>query len=152
MARCLRRPASARAAMPSNSGERWLISMTDMPVPRQSSSSSRMRSSTGMGRAAGPALKLKARLMLCAETVAKLTIDQSFPGAAVWRGRGHAHACLRRITEDGGASEVRLSAGKKSGEAGEQARMGFDFCWFEQHPLDLAPGQRALALLISELS
>src|SRR5215471_13500978 len=47
--------------MLSNSGERWLISITDMPEPCQSSSSSRMRSSTESGRALGPALKLWTR-------------------------------------------------------------------------------------------
>src|SRR5947208_2534749 len=47
--------------MLSNSGERWLISITDMPEPRQSSSSSRMRSSTESGSALGPALKLWTR-------------------------------------------------------------------------------------------
>src|SRR5262245_30850436 len=47
--------------MLSNSGERWLISITDMPEPRQSSSSSRMRSRTASGRALGPALKLWTR-------------------------------------------------------------------------------------------
>src|SRR5262245_33823313 len=52
--------------MLSNSGERWLISITDIPEPRQSSSSSRMRSSTGSGRALGPALKLWTRWMAMA--------------------------------------------------------------------------------------
>src|SRR5215471_7537233 len=67
-ARCLRKPASAAALMLSNSGDRWLISITDMPEPRQSSSSSRMRSSTATGRAAGPALKLKTRFVAGAIT------------------------------------------------------------------------------------
>src|ERR1700737_3369909 len=40
---------------------RWLISITDMPLPCQSSNSSRMRSSTGSGSAPGPALKLCTR-------------------------------------------------------------------------------------------
>src|SRR5215813_10726269 len=54
--------------MLSNSGERWLISITDIPEPRQSSSSSRMRSSTASGKAAGPALKLKTRFVAGAVT------------------------------------------------------------------------------------
>src|SRR5882762_5790590 len=54
--------------MDSNSGERWLISITDMPEPRQSSNSSRMRSSTASGSAAGPALKLKTRFRAGAVT------------------------------------------------------------------------------------
>src|SRR5207244_2220385 len=42
---------------------RWLISITDMPDPCQSSISSAAWRSTGSGRAAGPALKLKTRVM-----------------------------------------------------------------------------------------
>src|SRR3982751_1580987 len=44
-----------------NSLPRWLISITDMPLPCQSSSSSAARRRTGSGRAAGPGLKLKGR-------------------------------------------------------------------------------------------
>src|SRR5512147_2263093 len=46
-----------------NSGPRWLISITDMPLPRQSSISSAACRSTLSGSAAGPALKLKARVI-----------------------------------------------------------------------------------------
>src|ERR1700756_2674054 len=60
--------------MLSNSGERWLISITDMPEPRQSSNSSRMRSSTESGNALGPALKLKTRFTEIAEAVDEDTI------------------------------------------------------------------------------
>src|SRR5207237_5847688 len=74
MARRLRSFCSAAALMLSYSGERWLISMTDMPLPRQSSSSSLMRSRTGRGRAAGPALKLKMRFVVGAEAVVVLTV------------------------------------------------------------------------------
>src|SRR5690606_39309005 len=42
---------------------RWLTSMTDIPLPRQSSSSACARSSTGSGSIAGPGLKLKTRFM-----------------------------------------------------------------------------------------
>jgi hypothetical protein len=63
--------------MLSNSGERWLISITDIPLPRQSSSSSRMRSSTGSGRAPGPALKLCTRLTARSEAIDVLTLDDS---------------------------------------------------------------------------
>jgi hypothetical protein len=43
---------------------RWLISITDAPLERQSISSSRTLSSTGSGNMAGPALKLKTRMEL----------------------------------------------------------------------------------------
>ena len=46
-----------------NSLPRWLISITDMPEPCQSSISSAAWRSTGSGSAAGPALKLKTRVM-----------------------------------------------------------------------------------------
>src|SRR2546427_5604065 len=42
-----------------NSLPRWLISITDIPLPRQSSISSPARESTSAGSMAGPALKLK---------------------------------------------------------------------------------------------
>src|SRR5215813_13339622 len=44
-----------------NALPRWLISITDMPLPRQSSISSAAWRSTGSGSAAGPAPKLKTR-------------------------------------------------------------------------------------------
>src|SRR5690349_18847208 len=46
-----------------NSLPRWLISITHMPVPCQSSISSPARASTSSGSTAGPALKLKMRAM-----------------------------------------------------------------------------------------
>src|SRR2546423_12276287 len=46
-----------------NSLPRWLISITDIPEPCQSSISSAACRSTDSGRAAGPALKLKTRVM-----------------------------------------------------------------------------------------
>src|SRR5439155_1537921 len=49
--------------MPTNSLPRWLISITHMPVPCQSSISSPARASTSSGSTAGPALKLKMRAM-----------------------------------------------------------------------------------------
>src|SRR5947207_14688156 len=67
--------------MLSNSGERWLISMTDMPEPRQSSNSSRMRSSTESGSALGPALKLKTRFTDVREALNEDTIWNS----SLWR-------------------------------------------------------------------
>src|SRR5213592_1869076 len=45
-----------------NSLPRWLISITDMPDPCQSSISEAAFSSTSSGRTAGPALKLKTRV------------------------------------------------------------------------------------------
>jgi hypothetical protein len=47
-----------------NSLPRWLISITLMPLPCQSSISAAAWRSTGSGRAAGPALKLKTRVMV----------------------------------------------------------------------------------------
>src|SRR5512139_3031800 len=44
-----------------NSLPRWLISITDMPLPRQSSISSRACTRTSSGSTAGPALKLYTR-------------------------------------------------------------------------------------------
>src|SRR3990167_10550473 len=49
--------------MEMNSLPRWLISITDMPLPCQSSISSAALRSTGSGRVEGPGLKLKARVM-----------------------------------------------------------------------------------------
>src|SRR5262245_48327565 len=46
-----------------NSWPRWLISITDMPEPCQSSISEAACSRTSSGRTAGPALKLKTRLL-----------------------------------------------------------------------------------------
>src|SRR5581483_9282435 len=57
--RSCRRSASACSAIETNSLPRWLISITDMPDPRQSSISSRACASTSSGNTAGPALKLK---------------------------------------------------------------------------------------------
>src|SRR5467141_3984776 len=45
-----------------NSLPRWLISITDMPEPCQSSISAAACASTSSGRTAGPALKLKTRV------------------------------------------------------------------------------------------
>jgi len=55
--------ASASAWMEMNSLPRWLISITDMPLPRQSSISSAAWRRTASGRVAGPGLKLKTRGM-----------------------------------------------------------------------------------------
>src|SRR5436190_13105367 len=49
--------------MAMNSLPRWLISITDMPLPCQSSISSAAWRSTGSGSTAGPALKLMTRDM-----------------------------------------------------------------------------------------
>src|SRR5581483_4890219 len=51
--------------MVMNSLPRWLISITDMPLPRQSSISSCARASTCSGSIAGPALKLYTRIASC---------------------------------------------------------------------------------------
>src|SRR5450755_262649 len=46
-----------------NSLPRWLISITDTPLPCQSSISTAAWRSTGSGRTAGPGLKLNGRVM-----------------------------------------------------------------------------------------
>src|SRR5258706_10699141 len=48
---------------------RWLTSMTDMPLPFQSSSSACARRRTGSGSIAGPGLKLNTRFMAGVRTV-----------------------------------------------------------------------------------
>src|SRR4030095_4758404 len=64
MASSVRKLAAASSAMPMNSLPRWLISITDMPLPCQSSISAAACCSTGAGSTAGPALKLKTRMRL----------------------------------------------------------------------------------------
>src|ERR1019366_4651732 len=64
MASSSRRWASASAWMDMNSLPRWLISITDIPDPFQSSISSAAWRKTGSGRAAGPGLKLNGRVMV----------------------------------------------------------------------------------------
>ena len=63
MASNSRRFASASAWIAMNSLPRWLISITDMPEPFQSSISAAAWRNTGSGRAAGPGLKLKGRVI-----------------------------------------------------------------------------------------
>src|SRR5207249_3762563 len=50
--------------MEMNSLPRWLISITDMPLPCQSSISAAAFCNTGSGSTAGPALKLKTRMRI----------------------------------------------------------------------------------------
>src|SRR5216110_3785193 len=57
-----RKSFSACSAIAMNSLPRWLISITDMPDPCQSSISEAACASTSSGRTAGPALKLKIRV------------------------------------------------------------------------------------------
>jgi hypothetical protein len=52
-------PRLALSIIASNAGERWLISMTLIPLPSKDKSSLCARSKTSTGRMAGPALKLK---------------------------------------------------------------------------------------------
>jgi len=58
MASSVRMSASAWVQMAPNSLPRWLISITLMPLPCQSSISEAARCSTASGMAAGPAEKL----------------------------------------------------------------------------------------------
>jgi hypothetical protein len=50
--------------MSSNVFERWLISITDIPTPGSDTRSRCASSRTGMGRTAGPAEKLKIRVVV----------------------------------------------------------------------------------------
>src|SRR5450631_3380993 len=63
-----------------NSGPRWLISITPMPEPCQSSISAAAWRSTGSGRAAGPAEKLNTRATLLPRGLARVV---GIGGAAV---------------------------------------------------------------------
>src|SRR5690606_25241894 len=58
-----RRSCSARSATLVNSALRWLISMTDRPLPCPSSNSAWAFCRTASGSAAGPAQKLNMRLL-----------------------------------------------------------------------------------------
>src|SRR5258706_15837326 len=60
----LRRSEAAPSINASNSFERWLISMTDIPVPLKSSNSACACSSTSRGRVPGPGLKLNTRFVM----------------------------------------------------------------------------------------
>src|SRR3954463_5621403 len=60
----VRRSASHPARMSSNGFERWLISRIDMPTPGSDSRSRCACSSTSTGRTAGPAEKLKMRVVV----------------------------------------------------------------------------------------
>src|ERR1700733_574006 len=59
----VRSDASSSAATPWNALLRWETSITDMPLPRQSVSSTCACSRTGSGRVAGPAAKLNTRML-----------------------------------------------------------------------------------------
>src|SRR6266700_3528322 len=48
----------------SKSFERWLISITDIPIPGSATICARASSKTGTGNTAGPALKLKIRSVI----------------------------------------------------------------------------------------
>src|SRR6516225_9163177 len=61
MSRSSRSSASASCATAVKALPRWLTSMTEVPLPCQSSSSSRTCSSTSTGSVAGPAAKLNTR-------------------------------------------------------------------------------------------
>src|SRR4051812_36714689 len=61
-----------------NSLPRWLISITDMPEPCQSSISAAACDSTSSGRAAGPALKLKTLFTGLLPTVAASVVSADF--------------------------------------------------------------------------
>src|SRR5690349_3721087 len=90
-----------------NSLPRWLISITDMPLPCQSSISAAAVRRTGSGSTAGPALKLKIRIvkaLIVARLVGKATLsgaDGRFHNSRLGRplpaGGSLAFADARRI-------------------------------------------------------
>src|SRR5262249_51649607 len=59
-----RMSATARCRMSSKVFERWLISITDIPTPGSATRSRCASSRTGSGRTAGPAAKLKIRVVV----------------------------------------------------------------------------------------
>src|SRR6056297_3878532 len=76
-----RSAASERSATSRNAAPRWLSSITDMPVPAKSVSSSRARSSTARGSAAGPALKLWTRAPPATVAIAMQRLRRAAAGA-----------------------------------------------------------------------
>ena len=82
-----------------NSLPRWLISITDMPLPCQSSISSAHRRSTGSGRTAGPGLKLKGRVM--ATIIERLGRRRARPEATTRpKGRVEIEATRGRVASE----------------------------------------------------
>jgi hypothetical protein len=88
-----------------NSFPRWLISITDMPLPCQSSISAAAARSTGSGSTAGPALKLKIRIgktLLVARIGEKTTLSDA-------NGTFHNFNFEREIRRAPGARMLALS-------------------------------------------
>src|SRR5512137_372632 len=110
-ARSSRRSERASSWTASYSLPRWLCSMTDMPLPARSSSSSRARSSAGRGSAAGPALKFILRAMVCL----RATVRGAGRLASLARGARRRHA-------RGGAALAKLGDGL-AGLGGEASRL-----------------------------
>src|SRR3954452_2877318 len=98
--------SSASAWMDMNSLPRWLISITDMPQPRQSSISCAAWRRTGSGRVAGPGLKLKTRVMECLELGVRLA-SQGAPGLPAYKNTA-AGPSRRAMTPD--VMEMRAAA------------------------------------------
>src|SRR6516164_6717602 len=71
--------------MEMNSLPRWLISITDIPLPRQSSISSAACRKTGSGSVAGPALKLKTRVIVRSPGKVRLARARMGRGAGRYR-------------------------------------------------------------------
>src|SRR5215211_3349053 len=92
-----RKSASAVWITASNSLERWLISITDMPVPLKSSNSACAFSRTSSGRTAGPGLKLKTRLGLDMECTPVFIDLQT-----------RTHARVVHIVPPGGNSDTNI--------------------------------------------
>src|SRR5258708_24495932 len=63
----------------SNQVERWLISITDMPLPAWFRRSARTRSRTGRGRAPGPAEKLWTRRVVWVAVIHAFSHAGSLP-------------------------------------------------------------------------
>src|SRR5690349_5294315 len=83
--------------MEMNSLPRWLISITLMPLPCQSTISSAAWRSTASGSMAGPAEKLNAR---CAMAVTSLLLGRGWCGRRRCRaGRAQAQALGQRVLQ-----------------------------------------------------
>src|SRR4051812_15356004 len=100
--------------MERNSLPRWLISMTLMPLPCQSSISAATRRSTGSGRVAGPGAKLNGR---------DEVIDGRFAAGLLLRGGGGG--CLGRSGRLRCNAELLGKVGLQRLEAAIQSRARF---------------------------
>src|SRR5688572_22774667 len=96
--------------MPSKVFDRWLISSTDMPTPGSDTRSRCASSSTGSGRTAGPAEKLKTRWVVVAIGLSQhdeLQIENIRPsGHPAIRPSGHQIRCDSSPSRSLGSNHV----------------------------------------------